>query len=355
MEFIARNAHAEGRTAGRVHRSALAVAALALALLAGWKSPTNSWGSFGPESAVQTKEEASSFVGDSVLEDLIRLQKDQDLTIAWYEHGLNVVLFDRRSANVNSSLPVLNANFSGAISVDGTLVAGRIWKITRGMSLAVVRSDGQDGKEYPEVSPMDFCWSHDNRSMALTNGHFNASSLVILNVDTRASQVIQKDVENRWHFTSQCWSPDDQQVVYEDRGTARIYDLRANTITILTNGLEPTWSPDGQWIAFRDGDVYYKIRPSGLERKRLFRKKNATSGLFWSPDSRFVAYVKEGNFFQQFPIIDAEVYMLQVRRLEDGSEDWVAKGVSCCIGYQWVNSKELLSLVKSRAAQQHGR
>jgi hypothetical protein len=351
MQFIARNANAKGWTAGRVHRSALAVAALAIALLAGWKWPTDSWGSIGPNFSNHTEERAPLLADDSVLGDLIRLQRDQGLTIAWYEHDLNVVLFDKRSANAEVKLPVLNANFSGAISLDGTLVAGRIWNRSGGLGLAVVRSDGQDAKEYPEVSPMDFCWSHDNRSMALTNGHFNASKLLTLNVDTRATRVIQENVENRWHFTSQCWSPDDQQVVYEDAGTTRIYDLKGNTITILTNGKVPTWSPDGQWIAFRDGDAYYAIRPSGLERKRLFKKKDATSGLFWSPDSRFVAYVKEGNFFEQFPIIDAEVYMLRVRRLEDGSEDWVSKGVSCCINYQWVESTELLSLVKSRAVK----
>jgi hypothetical protein len=70
------------------------------------------------------------------------------------------------------------------------------------------------------------------------------------------------------------------------------------------------------------------------------------SALYWSPDSRFIAYVH-----QDFFALDVEFYHLMVRRLEDGDEDWVANGVACCIGYQWVTNKELLPIVQAQAAQ----
>jgi hypothetical protein len=38
-----------------------------------------------------------------------------------------------------------------------------------------------------------------------------------------------------------------------------------------------------------------------------------------------------------------------VRRLEDNSETWVADGVACCIGYQWVRNLELLKPAEAAA------
>ncbi len=59
------------------------------------------------------------------------------------------------------------------------------------------------------------------------------------------------------------------------------------------------------------------------------------SPLWWSPDSRFVAYVASVPF-----AID-DFYRLRVRRQEDNFDDWLAEGQ--IVGdYQWVTSPELL-------------
>jgi hypothetical protein len=65
------------------------------------------------------------------------------------------------------------------------------------------------------------------------------------------------------------------------------------------------------------------------------------SGLYWSPDSRFVAYIYQDSFGL------TEFYHLMVRRLQDNSDDWVANGVLCCINYQWVKNEQLVRHVKS--------
>jgi hypothetical protein len=68
-------------------------------------------------------------------------------------------------------------------------------------------------------------------------------------------------------------------------------------------------------------------------------------GLYWSPDSRIVAYVVEKGGFLH---LDAEVYLLKVRRLQDGSDDWVNDDdVGCCESIQWVTSKELIRQIQS--------
>ena len=55
--------------------------------------------------------------------------------------------------------------------------------------------------------------------------------------------------------------------------------------------------------SFFHGETYYAIHPSGEGQKKLFHKPRAVSALFWSPDSRFVAYVHR-DFFA----LDVEFY-----------------------------------------------
>jgi hypothetical protein len=143
-------------------------------------------------------------------------------------------------------------------------------------------------------------------------------------------------------MTSQCWSLDDQTLVYETGASVMVFDVKNNRSDALAKGAEPTWSPDGKWIAFRDGDTYYAIRPDGSGRKKLFHnyRGTAVSGLYWSPDSRIVAYVRELGFLQG-GALDAGLNQLRVRRLEDGSDTWLCRENVGVQGYRWITNREL--------------
>ncbi len=107
---------------------------------------------------------------------------------------------------------------------------------------------------------------------------------------------------------------------------------------VLAKGRDATWSPDGNWIAFLDDDTYYAISPSGENGRELFKSRGALSGLWWSPDSRTVAYASRNRLFER-PLIAVDVgwVRLRVRRLADNSEDWVAQLSDVHIpSYQWV-------------------
>ena len=72
-----------------------------------------------------------------------------------------------------------------------------------------------------------------------------------------------------------------------------LLDLKSETINSLpSEGASPTWSPDGQWLAYvgMQSDIYFN-KTDGSELTRLTNKKSQGKGnLEWSPDGNFIAY-----------------------------------------------------------------
>lgn len=190
--------------------------------------------------------------------------------------------------------------------------------------MGAFQPNGFSLEEYPDLSEIGMCWSHDHTKVASTmiNRSTGSVRLGILDLRSKQTRAIAINVDQKPYVTSQCWSPDDKAIVYELDGDVRLYEVENDRADAIAKGTDPTWSPDGKWIAFRNGDAYYAMHPDGSERRELFRNHwgKAVSALYWSPDSRIVAYVRELGFLQG-GALDAEFNELRVRRLEDGSED----------------------------------
>jgi len=260
--------------------------------------------------------------------ELIRLQKETGLSLVSFGGGggrgyLDVVMFASRRLTEKE---LLKENVGeAAMSLDGSAIAFGLHRET-GSRLGIVRQDGSDLKEFPDLGdPYDPCWSLDKSALALTvknlkRGKDATQSLQILNLGNGSTE----EVDAKGYATSQCWSPDGKQIVYHADGTLRVYDMQEKKSRTLTNGWHPTWSPDGNWIAFAEDDGYYAIRPSGKEKRHLFKKKDALTPLWWSPDSRFVAYLSRNRFFEGSWWPPIEQGRLRVRRLDDNAEEWVA-------------------------------
>jgi WD40 repeat protein len=275
-----------------------------------------------------------------VRDELARGQANTGLTLATFEGSLQTLSFRDHSfvqgKRLLGGLPKL-----GAVSPDGQEIAAQLYNFEqrRKPSLGIFGIDGANLREYSDIGvPIEVCWSY-NKSELIVNvqdlGESPDPILKILDVSSNSTQ----EIDVRANVTSQCWSPDGKQIVYEADDTVRVYELGQpkSSVRVLAKGRKPTWSPDGNWIAFFDDDAYYAIRPSGEDRKVLFRLKHPVSAVFWSPDSRFVVYVAEMGLLDGVVIVDAEVYELRVRRLNDNSDDWVSRGVAGGANYQWVS------------------
>ena len=270
--------------------------------------------------------------GKSVREELILEQAQTGLTFAWVDN-----------------------NTRSAVSMTGSAIASgvrAIWfkkqaVISLEDSLGAFRPDGFSFGSIPKLATGDMCWSHDQSKLAATLLDPPYGRLGILDLPSKAALTIEPLVEMIPHVTSQCWSPDDKQIAYETDGSVKLFEIGNASIRVLAKGTDVTWSPDGDWIAFRDGATYYAIHPDGQGRKRLFHCRGAASALYWALDSRIVAYVKVLGFLQTGPGVEAN--RLRVRRLADGSDDQLCRDdVWWYANYNWMTSSEIMKRLEPK-------
>jgi Tol biopolymer transport system component len=274
---------------------------------------------------------------EAVRQQIDRQQRELGLTLASFARKISTVNFSDRSPRLKEvKVSGEGRPLQGAISRDGESIAFEIsFYHPARWTLGVSHSDGTGLQEYPNIaSPSSICWANNKSTLALNaevpkqpNG-----ALLIVRLDSHATQ----QIDAGGSLTSQCWSPDDKQIVYGVGKSIRIYDLGEGKWRELAEGEGPAWSPDGDWIAFYHDAAYYAIRPSGADQKLLFRKKGHSAGPWWSPDSALVAYMcasGKGGDWMGF-----ETRQLRVRRLADSSDDWVLNEPDDSFSpqYQWV-------------------
>lgn len=272
----------------------------------------------------------------SIRDQLRSLQKETGLTLESFSRGITRSGFARKSHPLREEVagPAGMAQ-NGSLSPHGTKIAFE-W-VYRGSPildsrLAVVMRNGSNLREYPEIrNPETFCWSPDESKIVIYSesrkGALSGGKLYVLELSTGKAQQVREGVS---FVTPQCWSPDGQRIVFgipqaaakhEPAGSVGLYDLDQKKLFDLGQGAYPTWSPDGKWIAFYDGNSYYLVEPSGKGKKLFFSAKNATTGLLWSPDSIFVAY----GVCCRYLVLEGENVRIRVRRLIDNAEDWVTE------------------------------
>jgi hypothetical protein len=267
---------------------------------------------------------------ESVRAELIRRQNNDGLTLAWEDD----------SKGSRGAAQAVSFKTRTLVPLKDSLQAFRPRTFNFG--------------EYPELSGIDMCWSHGQTRLAsiVFNHSTRSGRLEILDLKSKQTRALPIVVDKQPMVTSQCWSQNDNNLVYETDGSVRVYDIKNDRADAIARGTDPTWSPDGEWIAFRDRGTYFAVHPNGMGRKKLFHNYwgDAVSALYWSPDSRIVAYVRELGFLQG-GFLDAEVNQLRARRLEDGSDvSLCPDSINWYANYQWITTSELKKHPKSGSA-----
>jgi Tol biopolymer transport system component len=94
------------------------------------------------------------------------------------------------------------------------------------------------------------------------------------------------------------WSPDGKAVVFfrligESAGALVVQPLHGTRrVVARTLGTVAKWSPDGRWIAYKNEDELWLVRPSGARRHRVARQAGSFD---WAPDGRRLAFSYGGQ------------------------------------------------------------
>lgn len=144
-------------------------------------------------------------------------------------------------------------------------------------------------------------WSHDGNSLALmieTPGVY----FRIFRVSMDGTFLKMLGESGTWQDNSPSFSADDTQVAFTSNrdGKWQIYAMDASGVHVHritrsdTDDLNPSWSPDNQYIAFMRGDKYHDIyfmRLSDNKSTNLFHNDGVDSAdPVWSPDNSGIAF-----------------------------------------------------------------
>jgi hypothetical protein len=112
------------------------------------------------------------------------------------------------------------------------------------------------------------------------------------------------------------WSPDGHMIVYEQEGQIRVLDTDAGASRILGQGHDPTWSPNGKWLAFRTPSGHPNfITTDGAPVHSQIEGHEILDAIRWSPDGGFVFFAERIRF--GLPILMPD-YALVACRISDG-------------------------------------
>jgi Tol biopolymer transport system component len=165
-------------------------------------------------------------------------------------------------------------------------------------------------KAHPDTSSpaglffqIDPAWSPDGAAIAFASKRAGTFDIYVMHVKHADGTRVQRLTATRADDTHPSWSSDGQQLAFARAGD--IYAMRADgsDVRAVSRGPasdgDPAWSPDGKWIAFvrrQPGTPVREIwimRPDGSDSHELTSLHGSSINPSWSPDGSRIVFASD--------------------------------------------------------------
>jgi TolB protein len=177
---------------------------------------------------------------------------------------------------VNSGLSLNTSATFSPVSNDIAFVGS----VRGNPDIYLIKDDGTNLRRLTTTSSIESTpeWSPNGRQIAFTSGRSGSPQIYVM--DAEGTNVRRISHEGNWNDDA-VFAPDGERIAYTSRVNGRFQIRIANLVTgqsriIAGEGSneQPTWSPDGQWIAFqsnRKGGRWqvYRMRADGTDLLQL--------------------------------------------------------------------------------------
>lgn len=138
------------------------------------------------------------------------------------------------------------------------------------------------------------------------------------------------------------WSPAGDHIVYERDSKILVLDLASKQSKQLASGFDPSWSPDGRWIAFRSPEGFgVMMSPSDNVSKMVLPGKKLSGALRWSPDSEYLLCSENDAAFLPARLLTEMTSQLVIYQVRDGAQYVIVSAIPVGVGeaFEWIVKK----------------
>jgi Tol biopolymer transport system component len=155
-------------------------------------------------------------------------------------------------------------------------------------------------------------WSPDATRIAFTSRRAGDFDVYVMDADGTGTRRLTATKENDGHPT---WSPDGDEIAFARDSDIWVMNADGSNARRVSDPMaeesQPSWAPDGSWLAYirrEPGTASREIwlmHPDGSQRHVLLPQTGSSTGPTWSPDSARIAFSSNeegGRLFEIYTV-----------------------------------------------------